>query len=180
MSDMLAQAANDTSIGIVLFPKNRSLADDVWNMKEYLRSFADGCTTVAVVRARFPLLTDEQWTTMRQQSEFVLNRRSTNVAHTFGLKAMMPRRDHKRRRTTRRPTTPPRKHRRTDDEEAMGTIRRLLRARSSPVGTHDIIKETALPREIVSRCLEKLIAGQNPSVYEFVDGSIRTYGSIQQ
>ena len=167
ISDMLAHATQDENVGIVLFSTRTSLPDDVWRVKEYLRSFDHGRTSVSAIRARFPCLTDLQWTTLREQSEFVLDRRS----HTMGLTNMQ--------RTYVPPDRTRRKTRRRDEHTERTRIQQALHHRSGPVGKSELAKETNLPRSTVSACLEALMTGRNPAVYEFVDGPDRTYGLVK-
>jgi hypothetical protein len=181
ISDMLIHAVKDTDIGIVLYPKKSSLSDDVWSVKEYLRSFGASRTSLAMIRARFPLITDPQWKTIQQQPEFVLDR--CGYVHTLGLKGIENRRHNntsKRRNITRHQQAS-QKHRRTTSEymPSLNTIRRLLSTQSSPIGTSEIARETNLSPTIVSKCLKTLLDGRHPSIYEFVNGSIRTYGTTK-
>jgi hypothetical protein len=172
ISDMVVAASKNEDIGIVLFPRKRSLSDDVWRLKEYLRSFGHSRTSVAMIRARFPLITDVQWTTLRQQPEFFLDGRS----HTLSL--------NEQKKTTKRRRSPTRslsrKNMRSDEpsERMLGIVRRLLTDRSSPASVSDIFKETELTRSVISRCLNMLTTRR--VVTEFADGTNRTYGILEK
>ena len=172
MSDMLTHAAQDENVSVVLYStRKKSLPDDVWRVKEYLRSFDNGRTSVAAVREHFPLISDLQWTTLREQSEFVIDRRSN--LHTMGLQGMQ--------RTKQKYVPPERTTRRkTRRSDTQATVQRVLHTSSGPMGKSELVKETNLSRGTISDCLDALMTGHNPAVYEFMNGSDRTYGLVKK
>ena len=165
MADMVMAATKEKDIGIVLFPNKRSLSDDVWRVKEYLRSFGHNHAKVALIRARFPLLTDVQWTTIRQQPQFSLDMRS----QTLGLVT--------KRRNNHNSSSLPRKSRRRGHDHDDGIVRRMLEERSSPASISDIFKETELSRSNIEKCVNRLLTEH--TITEFVDGTNRTYGVVR-